>query len=613
MSGPTLTIDLQKLTANARLLVGRCAAAGLSVMAVTKATCGAPQVARALLAGGATSIGESRIENVQRLRRGGIVAPVTMLRIPSVSEAAAVVEWCDASLNSEAAVIDALSQAAVEAGRVHDVVVMVELGDRREGAAVDDVGPLAERVAALPGLRLAGLGTNFMCASGVYPSLKALDLLARTVEDVEARCGFRLSVVSGGNSSLLPLLDTARLPARIDNVRLGASLLIGENSWTGGPLPGLATDAFLLEAEVVEVKVKPSLPEGETGRDAFGERRSFVDRGPRRRAIVNLGRLDIDPAGLRPHEAGIEVVTASSDHLILDVTETAETGDGAVIGAVGSRIAFEMDYAALVRGMLSPYVAKTVLVAGGGAAPERRVEALMPADITAAAATEAFAETLAEMGYAAAITPLADAPESEAAIVAALGARAVPLLVVADRTGLSPLFAALAAGGARLGLLWLDARASADPDDAGEAGVLARALAGGAVAMPEATVLVGLQGASRAEQRFVRDHQLLALTMEDVDLLGVREVMRRAIGKASEATDGIVLVLHASAAKGMGAASGDSGLSYRECSLAMEMAAASGHLAALALTGLGDRPSPAAADAAFGYLASALGKRILGA
>ena len=70
---------------------------------------------------------------------------------------------------------------------------------------------------------------------------------------------------------------------------------------------------------MIECKLKPSMPTGEIAQDAFGNRPTFVDRGERRRAICALGRQDAPPEGLRPVDPRVEMLGASSDHLILDV------------------------------------------------------------------------------------------------------------------------------------------------------------------------------------------------------------------------------------------------------------------------------------------------------
>ena len=49
-----------------------CAPQGIELAGVTKACCGHPAVARAMLAGGAGLLAESRLDNVRRLRKAGI-------------------------------------------------------------------------------------------------------------------------------------------------------------------------------------------------------------------------------------------------------------------------------------------------------------------------------------------------------------------------------------------------------------------------------------------------------------------------------------------------------------------------------------------------------------
>ncbi len=574
MPVPTIAIDLEAIAENTRAIVGRVAVEGVSVFGVTKATGGLPLVARAMRRGGAVGIGESRIDNVRRLRRGGIACPIMMLRIPSVTEAPDVVRLCDISLNSEAAVLQALSRAAVEQGRVHDVIVMLEMGDRREGVTADELMPLCELALASPGVRLAGLGANFMCASGVLPTLPKLEALCARVEEVEARFGIRLDTVSGGNSANLPLMESARMPARINQLRIGAAILRGENSLTGATLPWLRGDAFTLEAELVEIKTKHSLPEGETGRDAFGNVQTFVDRGERVRGIVNLGRVDIRPEGLTAHDTDVEITAASSDHLIVDLT-------GSKRFAVGDPIRFDMDYGALVQAFLSPYLEKHLIGRERIAPRPGRLRLNAPEALVMRTETADFLAEVRDVGLATVVGGGAELGD-------------LPLWICAERAETWERITTGFGDRAELGLVWLDSE-----------------LGPAAAAEPESLAIVGLRTATRAESDLIRRREIVALTMEDIDLIGIREAMRRALHRVTALTDGFVLVLDASVGRGMEPDDLEAGLSYRECSTAMELVAASDGLKAIALTGFDAEARPAALKAAYGYLLSALGKRIL--
>jgi predicted amino acid racemase len=210
---PYVAIDLDKIERNARAVVGLCAGHDISVTGVTKGTCGLPEVARAMLRGGVSSIGESRMENVRRLRRAGVDSPLMMLRIPPLSEVEEVVELVDLSLNSELSVLSGLSEAALRRGHPHAVIVMVDLGDLREGVWPDDLLRFVREVLDLRGIVLMGLGANLTCYGGVIPTEHNMGRLARYTDEVEKTFGVRLAWISGGNSSALPLIASRKMPA----------------------------------------------------------------------------------------------------------------------------------------------------------------------------------------------------------------------------------------------------------------------------------------------------------------------------------------------------------------------------------------------------------------
>jgi predicted amino acid racemase len=159
-------------------------------------------------------------------------------------------------------------------------------------------------------------------------------------------------LVSGGNSATLPMALAGGLPPGIDNVRVGESILLGVDTLAREPLLDLHRDAFILSAPVVECKVKPSLPIGEIRQDAFGNRPVFAQRGDRHRAILAVGRQDTVPEVLHPVDPRIEVLGASSDHLVLDVEDL----DGPA--AIGGFISFVPGYAAVLQSFTSTYVEK---------------------------------------------------------------------------------------------------------------------------------------------------------------------------------------------------------------------------------------------------------------
>ncbi|GAA5161918.1 hypothetical protein GCM10023321_46840 [Pseudonocardia eucalypti] len=349
MTALRLATDLDKVEHNTRVLVDRLAATGIRVTGITKAVLGSPEVAAAMLRGGACGLGDSRVPNLARLASHDRSPLRTLIRSPMLSQAGRVVAVADVSLNTEAAVLAALDRAASRQKRTHGVVLMIELGDLREGIALDDTPQAVRTVLGHSCLRLVGLGANLACQNGVVPDDENMGALTGLVENIEALHGICLDVVSGGNSANLSWALHTHDVGRIDELRLGEAILLGVDPLDRTPIPGLHTDAFTLTAEVIEVAIKPAQPWGDRAQAAFGEAPVRTSGGTVHQAILAVGRQDVDPAGLRP-PPGITLLGMSSDHLVVD------HGDHRV--AVGDEIGFGVAYSALLRAMTSPYVTK---------------------------------------------------------------------------------------------------------------------------------------------------------------------------------------------------------------------------------------------------------------
>ena len=254
MPGPEIKIYLDKIKSNTSVVVDYCRKKGILVTGVTKSTCGMPLVARAMLDGGVTSIGESRIENMRRLRYSGINAPMMMLRIPPFSQVNEIVEYADISLNSELPIIKSLSEAAIKRGKIHKILLMIDLGDLREGIWPSDLLEITREVVDLKGIRIAGVGTNLTCFGGVLPSEANMNALVGYAELIEKTFGLKMDIISGGNSSSIPLLMEGKMPERVNHLRIGEAIVLGKETVNGTVCPGCTDDAFLLSAEIIELK-----------------------------------------------------------------------------------------------------------------------------------------------------------------------------------------------------------------------------------------------------------------------------------------------------------------------------------------------------------------------
>ena len=347
-----LLINLSKLIENTNKVVSLCNSNGIEVLGVTKGFSATPRIVDAMIEGGIEKLADARLENIYSLRRHGYKQDITLLRIPGLSDCDKVVAYTNCSLNSEYVVIKSLSHSAVDVGKVHNIILMVDVGDRREGVLPENVVPIVEQILQLPGVHLSGLGTNMGCYGGIIPTIDNLNLLLELKNNVEKHFGIRLDVTSGGGTSSLELIRRKEMPEGINQLRIGEGILLGTDTTHNRLIPELHQDAFMLVSEILEIKEKSSMPVGKFGFDAFGSQPVFHDNGIRRRAIIELGKQDVNIDGLIPVDDTIKILGASSDHMILDVTDAEHRL------TVGSRIRFRLNYQGLLFLTNSRYVKK---------------------------------------------------------------------------------------------------------------------------------------------------------------------------------------------------------------------------------------------------------------
>lgn len=370
MTAPRLEIDLDKIRHNASTLVGRLGARGIAVTGITKAALGAPEIAATLIRAGVRRLGDSRIENIETIGRAHSPVPTMLIRSPMASQVRRVVALADISFNTELDIVRQLSIAAQAARCTHGILLMVELGDLREGIVPGDIESFVRAMLGFPNIALRGIGANLACRSGVAPDARNMAELSALADRIDAAFGARLGpagrlgIVSGGNSANLAWALSGAGIGRINDLRLGEAILLGREPLHRQPIEGLHTDGITLIAEAIESKVKPTRPWGEIGQSAFGaapaaakrpEARHGPNSGQAIQTILALGCQDTDPDGLVPPD-GVRILGASSDHLIV--------GSSRRPLSVGTEVRFRLNYSALVRAMTSPFVAQVMKASG---------------------------------------------------------------------------------------------------------------------------------------------------------------------------------------------------------------------------------------------------------
>ncbi len=349
---PVLEIKLSKITENAKRILSLCKSHGVEVVGVSKVSLGDPRIAQALKDGGIKILAESRVQNIERMLENGIDGPFMMIRIPPKSELEKIVSYCEYILVSELQTVQWIEEVSQELSRSPKLIYMVDVGDLREGVWYKEA--TAEILQAARFCRksqIVGIGTNLGCYGGVIPTRETLSKLLFIKEEL-SRKGIDISIISGGATATLKVLEDGGLPEGINQLRIGEAIILGTDVTNDRTISWLNQDTVLLKAEIIEIRTKPSIPEGQIGYDAFGRKPQFIDKGLRKRAILALGEQDTVPKQLIPIESGIEVIHASSDHTLIDITEYGGNL------ALGDFVAFRLTYAALLRAMTCPHVEK---------------------------------------------------------------------------------------------------------------------------------------------------------------------------------------------------------------------------------------------------------------
>ena len=341
---------------------------------VTKVLCGSPELAKIFIENGCDGIADSRWQNMAKIKNSKIFNDLYKkkrltkeiqflnLRIPSISEANRIIEFFDISLVSNYPQIEALDFAAKQQKKKHNVILMIDVGDLREGVIPEDakiidkkkwydqVFPLVEKILKFSNIDLIGIGTNLACYGGIVPDTENMQLMVELFDSINTDFNLKLKYLSGSNSSGLPLFFEGKMPDTVNHFRIGESLILGVNVLNRNPIKELKQDTVKLSIEVIEKYWKPSKPIGHGAQNAFGETVAFEDKGKMLRIIVSAGRQDLLVEGLKPIDDDIAILGASSDHLELQLLRNFDKYP------VGSFIDFNLNYGALLAASTSSYV-----------------------------------------------------------------------------------------------------------------------------------------------------------------------------------------------------------------------------------------------------------------
>jgi predicted amino acid racemase len=331
----------------------------ISWAVVSKILCGTESFLEELIDLGIDEICDARIGNLKKIKSLDPSIQTVYIKPPAKDQIEDVVRYADASFNTELETIKWISEEAIKQSKFHKIIIMIELGDLREGIMGDDLIDFYAEVFDLPNIEITGIGTNLNCVSGVYPSEDKLIQLCLYEQLIEAKFNRQIPWVTGGTSIALPMLLKKQIPKGVNHFRMGETLFFGIDLWTGETISGMSDNVFHLYAQIIEINEKPKIPIGYMGTNPSGDKFEVNedDYGVSSiRIILDIGVLDIsDVSFLIPDDPDVELIAGSSDMLIL------EAGSSKTSYKVGDFVSFKLKYMGALRLLNSNYIDKVVV------------------------------------------------------------------------------------------------------------------------------------------------------------------------------------------------------------------------------------------------------------
>lgn len=306
------------------------------------------------------SVGDSRLTSLRNLKAVNPNMRTIYIKPPAEVYADDVVQFADISLNSSLSTIEALNEAAGKQNKIHQVIIMIELGELREGVNRENLISFYEKAFDLPNIEVIGLGSNLGCMYGVEPNYDKLLQLSIYKELISARFKKDLRFISGGSSITLPLIERGSVPKNINHFRIGEAAFFGVSPLKNEQFMNLHTDTFEFRANIIELEKKKIVPEGIISEANIGHTANFDTEDATEttaKAILDFGMLDVDDADLEALDKDVKFVGITSDMMVVDIGRN-RTKEGKKKYHVGDEIVFKTNYMAVARLLNSKFIDK---------------------------------------------------------------------------------------------------------------------------------------------------------------------------------------------------------------------------------------------------------------
>lgn len=325
---------------------------------VSKLLCGNTIYLKEILALGVREIHDSRVSNLKKVKALDPSIVTVYIKPPAKRSIESIVRYADISFNTEIYTIQLLSKEAGKQNKTHKIIIMIEMGDLREGVMGEELIAFYSQILSLPHIEILGIGTNLNCLSGVMPTQDKLIQLSLYKQLIESKFSIEIPLVSGGTSVAIPLILKNIRPMAVNHFRIGEALFFGKDLFTLNTIEGMHNDVFKLFTEIIEITEKPDIPIGELGENVAGNTFSMnetSDLGSTSlRAILDVGLLDMQPQYLEPEDPDITIVDASSDMLVIDLSNSKKHYK------IGDLVAFKIKYMGALYLLNSDYIEKTI-------------------------------------------------------------------------------------------------------------------------------------------------------------------------------------------------------------------------------------------------------------
>ena len=325
---------------------------------VTKLLCGNTIYIKEVMNLGVMEMHDSRISNLKKIKKLNPSIQTVYIKPPSKRNISKIVKYADVSFNTEIFTIQMLSEEAKLQNKTHGIIIMIEMGDLREGVLGEELLNFYEQVFSLSNIEIRGIGTNLNCLSGVMPTQDKLIQLSLYKQLIEAKFNVKIPWVSGGTSVAIPLMLKNARPMAVNHFRIGEALFFAKDLFTGETIEGMHNDVFKLYAEIIEITEKPNNPTGELGENVAGNTFEVDENtdlsSTSLRAILDIGLLDMQPQYLAPTNDAITIIDSSSDMTVIDISNSKKQYK------VGDLVSFDLQYMGALYLLNSDYIEKRV-------------------------------------------------------------------------------------------------------------------------------------------------------------------------------------------------------------------------------------------------------------